>query len=106
MAKQYPIIGNWYQNVSEDNFFEVVAVDEKAATIEVQYADGEIGEIEFDAWQQLVLLHAEPSEDWRMPFEIDEDRFLINDDLLLNDAGFDPVSDLDMDFSLSFDDIS
>lgn len=63
MALFYPTIGNWYQDASESQLFEVVALDEKNGTIEVQFAGGEIGEFDFDSWSQLRLIAAAPPED-------------------------------------------
>lgn len=58
-----PAIGGWYQDASELQLFEVVALDEKSGTIEVQYEGGEIGEFDFDIWNQLNLVPAAAPED-------------------------------------------
>lgn len=63
MALIPPAIGNWYQDVSELQLFEVVALDEKNSTIEIQYEGGEISEFDFDAWNQLHLISAAAPED-------------------------------------------
>ncbi|MFO1422853.1 MAG: DUF6763 family protein [Candidatus Competibacteraceae bacterium] len=42
MSDVDPIIGNWYRNQETGNDFEVVALDEDAQTIEIQYFDGEL----------------------------------------------------------------
>ncbi|RLA47537.1 MAG: hypothetical protein DRR06_02220 [Gammaproteobacteria bacterium] len=74
MTKKIPLVDDWYQDVNEDMLFEIVAVDKEEDFIEVQYLSGEIGEFDFDTWGQMVILKAEPPEDWRAPFEItDED---------------------------------
>lgn len=65
MAKRRPVINKWYQDVSEDEIFEVVAVDEDSDTIAIQFIDGDISEIDFETWQQMVLLPAEPPDDLR-----------------------------------------
>jgi hypothetical protein len=41
-----PRIGDWYQNITGDNF-EIVALDEDETTMEIQYYDGAIEEIDF-----------------------------------------------------------
>ena len=43
-----PIVGDWYASHGER--FEVVAVDDDERTIEVQYADGTLAEIDVDDW--------------------------------------------------------
>ncbi|HEY8384811.1 MAG TPA: DUF6763 family protein, partial [Porticoccaceae bacterium] len=64
MAKQLPLVNTWYQDAVEDVLFEVVAVDEAAGTIEVQYEDGSVDEFDFDTWGLMVVLPAEAPEDW------------------------------------------
>ncbi len=63
MAKREPVIGNWYQDVAEDDIFEVVAIDEHGGGIAIQYVDGDISEIDLETWAQMVLLPAEPPDD-------------------------------------------
>jgi uncharacterized protein DUF6763 len=70
MAKKIPELNSWYQDVEEDALFEVVAIDEQEGCIEVQYVNGEIGEFDFDIWQQMIVISAKAPEDWRAPFEI------------------------------------
>lgn len=63
MAKVFPSIGNWYQDIGTTQLFEVVAIDEDGGTIEVQYKDGDIGEFELESWGQLSLVTAAAPED-------------------------------------------
>jgi hypothetical protein len=65
MAKRRPVISKWYQDVSEDEIFEVVAIDEDSDTIAIQYVDGDISEVDFETWREMVLLPAEPPDDLR-----------------------------------------
>ena len=55
MSDLDPIVGNWYKNVEEEKEFEVVAMDEDAQTVEIQYFEGEVEEIDLDSWYELVL---------------------------------------------------
>jgi len=74
MSDVDPIIGNWYRNEETGNDFEVVALDEDAQTVEIQYFDGELEELDLDAWYELPLEAIETPEDWSGPFdELDED---------------------------------
>ncbi len=43
-----PIVGDWYR--SHGQVFEVITVDELERVVEVQHADGGLGEIELDDW--------------------------------------------------------
>ena len=36
-----PRVGDWYQNISGENF-EIVALDDDEATLEIQYFDGAV----------------------------------------------------------------
>ncbi|MBL8258400.1 MAG: hypothetical protein JNM60_01135 [Candidatus Competibacteraceae bacterium] len=73
MSDVDPIIGNWYRNEETGNDFEVVALDEDAQTIEIQYFDGEVEELDLDAWYELPLEMIEAPEDWSGPFDADDD---------------------------------
>ena len=67
MATPQPGIGDWYR-LSGGALFEVVAVDDDDGTIEIQYFDGTVEEMDvedWDAqWQDGALESAEPPEDW------------------------------------------
>ena len=69
MSDVDPIIGNWYRNQETGNDFEVVALDEDAQTIEIQYFDGEVEELDLDAWYDLAIESIEAPEDWSGPYD-------------------------------------
>jgi hypothetical protein len=48
-AEISPTIGKWYRHENGE-LFEVVAVDEEDATVEIQYFDGTIEETDLDEW--------------------------------------------------------
>lgn len=102
MAKRGPKLNAWYQDVRDDVLFEVVAIDQKEQAIEVQYYDGEVGEIDFDTWREMVLLPAQPPEDWRSSYEVDEEGF--DDEARGNDPSDDPLAELEPDSFLESDD--
>ncbi len=67
MATQFePEIGSWYKN-SEGLSFEVIALDD--GTVEIQYFDGAIEELDIDSWYEMDLAPREPPEDWTGPFD-------------------------------------
>ncbi len=49
-----PIVGQWYRGATNE-LFEVVAIDDQDETIEVQYFDGTVTEMEFDSWNEQLL---------------------------------------------------
>ena len=71
-----PIVGQWYRGATNE-LFEVVAIDHEDETIEVQYFDGSITEMEFDSWnEQLVdddIEMADAPEDWTGSIDIDSE---------------------------------
>ena len=62
-----PTIGNWYRIQGSDSF-EVVAYDEDDGTIELQYFDGTVEEMDIEDWDAQwndgALEAAEAPEDW------------------------------------------
>ncbi len=71
---QLPSIGNWYRD-QNGNTFEIVALDEDEGTIEIQYFDGAVEELDADAWSELALEAAEPPEDWSGSLDIDREDY-------------------------------
>ena len=69
MSDADPIIGNWYRNQETGNDFEVVALDEDAQTVEIQYFDGELEELDLEVWYDLPIDPIEAPEDWSGPFD-------------------------------------
>jgi hypothetical protein len=60
-----PVIGNWYRIQGSDSF-EVVAVDDDDGTIELQYFDGTVEEMDIEDWdaaKESGSLEVDPEED-------------------------------------------
>ncbi len=75
MAVAYPMIGSWYRRAN-GTLFEVVAVDDDDATVELQFFDGTIDEIEVDAWYQLLIEKVGAPEDWSGSVDMDPEDFV------------------------------
>jgi hypothetical protein len=58
-----PKIGDWYKNTVGDAF-EVVAQDDDDDTLELQYYDGTVEELDAETWQDMNPEPIEPPEDW------------------------------------------
>jgi len=58
-----PRIGSWYQNTIGDAF-EVVAQDDEDDTLELQYYDGTVEELDPEGWGSMNPEAIEPPEDW------------------------------------------
>jgi hypothetical protein len=72
-----PDIGEWYQ-VRDGELLEVVAIDEDDGTIEIQYFDGTVEEMDLSDWEAQrtkgEITDAEPPEDWSGSVDVDNDK--------------------------------
>lgn len=71
-------IGQWYSRSDKGEIFQVTGVDDGSETVEIQTFDGDLDEIDQEAWATLPLSFAEPPEDWTGPM----------DDVEVDDLGF------------------
>jgi hypothetical protein len=65
-----PVPGQWYENLEEEESFRVLSVDEDSELIELEYLDGDIEEIDIEAWHEMDLELTKEPEGWA---ESDED---------------------------------
>jgi hypothetical protein len=69
-----PTIGNWYR-IKGSESFEVVAFDEDDGTIELQYFDGTVEEMDLEDWnaekETGALEEIEAPEDWTGSVDVD-----------------------------------
>lgn len=77
-----PKTGTWYRHVDKGQKFEVVVIDSDAQTVEIQYFDGSLEELDLDAWYDLDIEPTEPTEDWTGPIDAIE-----RDDLGYSETG-------------------
>ena len=70
MSNPAPVVGMWYARSGGDSF-EVVAIDRDDATIELQYFDGTIEELDFDEWREEEIVAASPPEDRTGSVDVD-----------------------------------
>jgi hypothetical protein len=67
MATPQPGIGDWYR-LNGGALFEVVAFDDDDGTIEIQYFDGTVEELDIEDWEAQwedgALESAQAPEDW------------------------------------------
>lgn len=65
MGRDYdPVPGQWYENLEEDEVFQVLTIDPDQELIEIQYDNGDIEELDLDAWHELDLERTEEPEGW------------------------------------------
>jgi hypothetical protein len=68
-----PVQGKWYQDLEENEIFQVLSVDPDEELVELQYENGDIEEIDLDTWHELDLEHAQEPEGWASDDEEDEE---------------------------------
>jgi len=91
MTAPLPSIGEWYRHTDGDSF-EVVAFDEDDGTIEIQYFDGTVEEMETEDWESQwadrALEKAEPPEDWSGSVDVEStDDSTMGSDYANDDGG-------------------
>lgn len=94
MSRDYdPVKGQWYEDLDREELFKVLSVDPDEILVRIQWLDGEIEDIDVDAWNELDLEHAAEPEGWVDDSE-DEDE----------DEDEDELDDLDEDDEDDWDD--
>lgn len=68
-----PVVGQWYQNVEEEETFRVLTVDEDAELVEIEYLDGDIEELDLEEWHELDLELTQEPEGWSEDDEDEDD---------------------------------
>jgi hypothetical protein len=94
-----PIPGKWYEDLDENEIFQVLSVDPDQEIIEIQYDNGDIEEIELDAWHELDLDQAEQPEGWSSSTEEkkDDDEVEVEEEDDEDDDDWDDDDDDDLD---------
>lgn len=64
-----PVAGNWYRHLDKGQMFVVIEIDEDEGIVDVQHYDGDLEQIELDAWRDMEIELAEPPEDWTGPVD-------------------------------------
>jgi len=87
-----PEKGQWYEDLDREELFKVLSVDPDEILIRIQWLDGEIEDIDVDAWNELDLELATEPEGWVDDGEDDDD-----DEDEDEDEEDDDLDDLDED---------
>ena len=74
-----PTVGDWYRRPN-GTLFEVVALDEDFETVELQFFDGTIDEVDFETWPTLLTQRVDAPEDWLGSVDMDPEDFTGKDD--------------------------
>jgi hypothetical protein len=82
-----PIVSQWYKHRDKGYRFQIISMDEE--TVELQHFDGDLEELDRDAWYELDIEPIEPPEDWTGAM----------DDIELNDLGYEETEMTDADWA-------
>lgn len=89
-----PVVGDWYQQLDKGQKFQVVAVSEDDGVVQMQHFDGDIEEIDIDAWYEMDLKPIAIPEDWTSPLdEVETDEDLDYTETKLNKNEWDADTD-------------
>ena len=89
-----PRIGDWYQSINGDRF-EIVAHDEEESTLEVQYYDGAVEEIDLDSWEEMEIVAIEPPEDWSGSLDLEREDYGVDLELTSPTNHLSPFDEID-----------
>ncbi len=74
MGRDYdPVQGQWYEDLEENEIFQVVSVDPDEEIVGIIYENGDTEEIDLDTWHELDLEKADEPEGWSSDDEEDDD---------------------------------
>lgn len=104
MQSHLPEIGAWYKQKHSALSFEVVALDETHGTVEIQYADGDIDELDRDDWEIGQFIDAPPPDDALGELGMDQGQGW-GDDMQLDDPLYDPSDRYDWADKTDFENI-
>jgi hypothetical protein len=68
-----PVPGQWYENLEEEEQFRVLSIDEDSELIEIEYLDGDIEELDLEAWHEMDLERIAEPEGWSDEDDDDSD---------------------------------
>lgn len=94
MAVAFPVIGKWFRRPN-GTLFEVVALDEHEGTIEIQFFDGTIDEVELESWPDLLLIEVSAPEDWSGSVDMDPEDYVGTKSSDMPSGFHDPLEFLD-----------
>lgn len=94
MAEILPVIGQWFRRPN-GALFEVVALDEEDGTVDIQFFDGTIDEVDLDVWPNLIITEVSAPEDWSGSVDMDPEDYLGKSDNEMPSGFHDPLEFVD-----------
>jgi len=94
MAEIHPVIGQWFRRPN-GALFEVVALDEEDGTVDIQFFDGTIDEVDLEVWPNLIITEVSAPEDWSGSVDMDPEDYLGKSDNEMPSGFHDPLEFVD-----------
>ena len=64
-------VGQWFLFEHTLDRFQVIEEDEVSGTIQIQWFDGSLDEIDLETWRALSPVAVDPPEDWTGPLDLE-----------------------------------
>ena len=77
MAVPDPHVGGWFRKPS-GRLVQVVALDGRDGTVELQHFDGTVEEVDLDQWGRAVMMTAAAPEDWSGSVDVSREDFIFD----------------------------
>jgi hypothetical protein len=90
-----PVQGQWYEDLEENEIFQVLSVDPDEEIVQIIYENGDTEEIDLDTWHELDLERAQEPEGWASTSADDDDDEEEEEDLDDEDDDWDEDEDDD-----------
>jgi len=94
MTEVLPVIGHWFRRPN-GALFEVVALDEQDGTVDIQFFDGTIDEVDLEVWPNLIITEVSAPEDWSGSVDMDPEDYLGQNDSEMPSGFHDPLEYVD-----------
>jgi hypothetical protein len=95
MSEIVPQVGAWYR-LPDGKQFEVVAIDERDRTVDVQHYDGTVEEWDLESWDDLMPEPAEAPEDWAGSLDVEKEDYGVAFDEEPHEQWANPLDYLDL----------
>jgi hypothetical protein len=70
--KDDPVVGKWYE-AKDGDVFKVLNFDVSSGSVEIEYDDGAVDELDMDEWHELDAEEAESSDEDEDDDDVEED---------------------------------
>ena len=106
MAIHIPSTGAWYQDTAINQLFEIIAIDDTSATIDIRYEGGEISDIDLNDWAQMSLIRVNAPDNSGDSMNLSNHERFFTDSIISLGIEADALTDLGLDAEFDWDDVN